>query len=149
MVDRVDIEGFEDAMRALRNLPRGIAEGGGGSPLRKGMAAGAREFKKVVEQNLQGRGPGVKNKRTGDVRLKDSIRIVRDTQPDKPFTERYVIGPRAKAYWAPFVELGTEKQPARPFLAPAFETEKENVVQVFARSLRERLAQLVEKAKGR
>ena len=147
MADR-GITGLNEAMRALRRLPEGIAEKGGGGPLRKGMAAGARKFRDAAAQNLSGRGLGVKNDRTEDLRLKDSIIARRDPDADeKGFTERYVVGPRAKAFWGLFVERGTEKQPARPFLAPAFESEKNAVVDVIASTIRNRMDALVRKAK--
>lgn len=144
----VQLKGLNEAMRALNKLPEGIAEKGGGSPLRKGMAAGARLLRDEAKGNLAGRGPGVKNKRTGDVRLQDSIVARRDPEPgEQGFTELFVVGPVPKAFWGLFVERGTEKQPARPFLAPAFEARKNDVVAVIGETIRKRLDSLVRKAK--
>lgn len=148
MADRVEVKGLNEAMRALRRLPEGIAEKGGGGPLRKGLAAGARRFKEAVEKNVRGRGPGVKNDRTGDLRLAESIVARRDPEPEQNgLTERFVVGAKPQVFWALFQERGTEKQPARPFLAPAFEAEKNNVVKDVADTLRQRLDALVKKAK--
>lgn len=40
------------------------------------------------------------------------------------------------AYYWRFVEFGTSKMPARPFLRPAFESQKEKAVQVFSAVLK-------------
>lgn len=143
-----ELRGLDKAMKALRRLPEGIAEKGGGGPLRKGVAAGSRVFKREIEQRVSNLGPGVKNDRTGGLRLKDSIVARRDPNADeKGFTERYVIGAKAKVFWALFLERGTEKQPAQPFLAPSFDAGKDEVVSVFAQTMRKRIDALVKKAK--
>lgn len=48
------------------------------------------------------------------------------------------------AFYAHFIEFGTSKMAAKPFLRPAFEAKKEPAVEAFAEYLRQRLAQLVE-----
>ncbi len=50
------------------------------------------------------------------------------------------IGPSREAYYAQFVEFGSiHNRPARPFIRPAFEENKETWLDYFATKLRERL----------
>ena len=46
-----------------------------------------------------------------------------------------------------FVELGTEKQPARPYLRPGFENTKLQQLEAFKVEFRKRLDSAVKKAK--
>jgi HK97 gp10 family phage protein len=49
------------------------------------------------------------------------------------------VGPRKKAYWGLFLEFGTKRQPAFPFIRPAFETKKEAVLENFLETCKEEL----------
>jgi len=130
-----DIKGLRPALQLIRDLPDGIGAKGGG-PVRRGLMKAALLWKKQVEQNAAGLGPGEKNKRTGTIRLKDSIIRQRDPDPQRDgFAERVFIGYRASAFWGAFVENGTEKQSAQPFLRPALDQVGEKPIGVFARSV--------------
>ena len=52
------------------------------------------------------------------------------------------------AYYCRWVEFGTVKMSARPFMRPAFETQKEAAVQEIARVLAERIKQEVRTLPG-
>lgn len=142
------IEGLDELIQTIRRLPNELVPKGG--PLRKALAKGARMWRKQAKQNASSLGPGVKNKKTGDRRLKDSIvlRVDRDPKRDG-FTHRYFVGYRADAYWGAFVERGTEKQPAQPFLAPVPDQVGRAVVKAISDEMARQVDLAVLKAKAR
>jgi HK97 gp10 family phage protein len=81
--------------------------------------------------------------RTG--KLARSISIRRDPNP-RDVTERAVIKPSRKAWYWLFIEFGTEKMPARPFLRPAFEARKEEALRVFQTALGKAIKRAARKA---
>lgn len=52
------------------------------------------------------------------------------------------VGADKKAYWALFQEFGTRKQRAKPFMRPAFESTKDEVLAVFVADLQHELNSL-------
>lgn len=57
-----------------------------------------------------------------------------------------IIGPSREAFYATqFVELGTSKMPARPWLRPAFEASKDEVLREIGAQLRERLERIAKR----
>lgn len=143
------IEGLDELIRTIRRLPKELVPKGG--PLRKALAKGARMWRKQAKQNAEALGgPGVKNSRTGNIRLKDSIisRVDRDPRRDG-FTHRYFVGFKPRAFWGAFVERGTEKQPAQPFLAPVPDQVGRSVVRAISDEMARQVDLAVLKAKGR
>ena len=59
--------------------------------------------------------------------------------------EGYDIGLQKKAWYGIFKELGTDRQPAQPFLRPALEEKRAEAVKVFKESLTKSLDMIVEK----
>lgn len=125
------IRGLKDLDDALKALPREIA-GKNGGPLRTALRSAA-----VVIRN---RAMELAPKETG--RLSRAIVIRRDKTP-APVNERFVIKPRKGAsrrdlrgayYWH-FVEFGTEKNPAQPFLRPAYDQTNQSALDTFKRRL--------------
>jgi HK97 gp10 family phage protein len=56
-------------------------------------------------------------------------------------TAEAIVGPRREAFYATqFVELGTSKMAARPWMRPAFESSVDPVLREIANQLRKRLA---------
>jgi HK97 gp10 family phage protein len=54
-----------------------------------------------------------------------------------------IVGPSREAFYATqFVELGTSKMPARPWLRPAFESSQDAVLSEISSQLRKRIARL-------
>jgi HK97 gp10 family phage protein len=49
------------------------------------------------------------------------------------------IGPGKKTFWGMFLEWGTSKEHAAPFMAPAYEQNKEGIQQIISQQLREAL----------
>lgn len=59
-----------------------------------------------------------------------------------------IVGPSSEAFYATsFVELGTSKMAARPWLRPAFESSENEIVKEIADQLRKRLARIARRQK--
>jgi HK97 gp10 family phage protein len=61
--------------------------------------------------------------------LRDSIRVVR-LNGDPKLNVRVYAGNRTDAFYAHFVEYGTVKMPARPFLRPALNSNKAEIMSI-------------------
>ena len=130
-------------LERLQALPAAVGAKGGG-PARAALAKGARVFRDQAITNAP-RDSGL---------LQESIVARRDSRPGLVgAAEAYYVGVRRKArryantkrnrgkgragktyfvdgtafYWL-FLEFGTEKMAARPFLRPAFEARKEDAL---------------------
>lgn len=162
MADELKITGLDETLAALRALPSALA-GRNGGPIRAALFAGAKPFKVTAQERVR--------VRTGD--LRDNIVIRRDRNPAASgATERYTITLRGKrrkyantklnrrlrragsryedvlnknkARW---LEFGTSRMPAYPFMRPAFESNKSAAVTIFAETLRKRVDATVQLAK--
>lgn len=152
---------------ALRALPAQFASKNGG-PLRKALYGAS----KLIRDDAQSRAPID----TGN--LKANVYIYRDRNPQNSgATERYIIGVRTKrgqkqrlaargslnrklgrvgrnfrlkgdAYYWHFVEFGTEKMNAQPFMRPAFEANKRQAVAVFSAEFEKGVGAAVRRAKA-
>lgn len=160
------VQGLDGVLEALQALPREVASKNGG-PARAALARGAR----IIRDEARRLAPVD----SGSVR--DNIVMKRDTQPQRAgANERYRVGVRggslstysntarnrrkgvvgqkyekagATYYWR-FLEFGTAKMAARPFLRPAFETKKEAALKEIVSSLSKGIARLARKlAKAR
>jgi len=56
------------------------------------------------------------------------------------------VGPEKAAFYALFLEFGTEFQAAQPFMRPAFEEHKDEVLAAFAEAMNVELKELEVKA---
>lgn len=162
MADELKIHGLEETLAALRALPTALS-GKNGGPIRAALFATAKPFKATAQQRVR--------RKTGE--LHDNIVIRRDRNPAASgATERYTItvrggrrkyantklnrrlqrvGKRYQDVWnankARWLEFGTERMPAYPFMRPAFEANKNAAVTNFADALRARVAAAVALAK--
>lgn len=162
MVEFAEIHGLEETLKALRALPTAIS-GKGGGPLRRALYAGAKVVRAEVKQATP--------VRTG--LLKDSIAIFRDRKPESiGMNEHYTVGIRKQrkkyrenyrnarlgrigksysaagaAYYGKFVEFGTSKMAAHPFMRPAFEASKQAALIAFENAMRKEVGKAVEQAK--
>lgn len=142
----VRVEGVKEVADRLRALPAELGSKGGG-PLRAALFAGAKRLREAAKA----RAP----RKTGN--LVDNIIVYRSRNPRaEGATEHYSIGMRkgtrryansasnrrksralkkfktaGAAYYGRFLELGTAKMAARPFLRRAFEESKEAAVDAF------------------
>lgn len=162
MADELNIQGIEETVAALRALPAALS-GRNGGPIRKALYAAAKPLRAEAQQRVR--------VRTGN--LRDNVIIRRDRNPAASgVTERYTVTLRTRrrkysatrmnkrlnragkhyedwgnAYYGKFLEFGTSRMPAYPFMRPAFESKKESTVSTFADSLRTQVDQAVALAK--
>lgn len=145
MADRVTVKvaGLSELGRRLSQLASDV----GGRVARAAVAAGAQTIKRQAILNAP--------VATGN--LKRNIITKRLRKSEHGLTEAQIVTVRqgrvtAKqadrglrdAFYARYVEFGTVKTPARPFLRPAFDAKKEAAVD----AMRERLAARITKAGG-
>lgn len=140
----VRIEGLSELLEALKALPKELGSKGGG-PIKGSLFAAT----KIVRDEARLRAPVDTGK------LQRNIVAFRDPDPrSSGVTEAYYItwrkgrrrGQKRRkdlatansdkdAYYGRFVEFGTSKMPARPFLRPAFEALKDQALQKFKNEL--------------
>ncbi len=143
MADQVKIrvEGLSDIGRRLQELSRDVAT----RAARSAVNAGAQTVKRRAQQNVP--------VATGN--LKKNIIVRRQRPSEHGLTEQYIVTVRQgkvtkkqaergleDAFYGRFVEFGTVKMAARPFLRPAFDGGKEEAVT----AMREQLAARIAKA---
>ena len=159
---QIKVEGLAELAKALKALPAEIA-GKNGGPLRRAIGRAA----VVIRDDARRRAPVD----TGN--LRDNIIAVRKRKSPQG-TEGYFVEVRRKrrkyantranrrkgrvgktyenlgeAYYGMFVELGTAKMPAQPFLRPAFESKKTEAVETFRVELAKGIEQAARKVRGR
>ncbi|MGF6356763.1 HK97 gp10 family phage protein [Paenibacillus sp. 4624] len=124
---KIELQGVEQMLSAIRQKLGEGAKSLENSTLRAGgeiFAAGQRE--KVAVSNID------------HLHIRDDIKVsgVRADDGDK-----YVaVGPGKKTGWrAHFLEFGTSKMPAQPFIYPSFHEQKSKVAQFIAAELRKAL----------
>lgn len=148
-MNEVKVEGLKEVADRLRALPVELGSKGGG-PIRSALFQSA----KLLRDAARAKAPV----KTGN--LRDNIILYRHRNPKAVgATEHYSIGMRrgtrryannarnrrqgralqkfktaGAAYYGRFLELGTAKMPAQPFLRPAFESNKEQAVETFRRA---------------
>ncbi len=131
------IEGLEALQKAMVELPKELHKG----PLRSAVSAGAG----VVQKQAKANAPSD----TGT--LKKSIYRTRSKAGSNSTQETAIVGVRfgrkyrkrgQDAFHFLFLEFGTSKMSARPFLRPAFEGTKQKQIDI----MKSRLAKAIEKA---
>ena len=127
----VQIVGLKELDRALQELAWPAAR----RALRKGMRKGAN----VVRDEARAKAP----KKTGNLKRKIRTRERREEGGDMRFA---VEVPRS-AFYGRFIEYGTSKMPARPFLRPAAENKTEAAVSAMRDALAEAIR--IEMARSR
>lgn len=137
----VKVEGLKELDARLRSLGPRLARQG----LRAAVNAGAQVIKKAA----QGFAPVL----TGRLKRK-AIYVRRAKELSRIGSENYVVAVRTgrkqqkkdqDAYYWWFVEFGTKKMAAQPFLRPAFETKKNEAFQ----HIRSKLADWIAKNAGK
>ena len=136
MID-MKIEGLEELRKALSELPKEMHRG----PLRSAVSAAAAVVQKQARQSAQ--------VDTGT--LKRAIYRTRSRAGSSSVQEMAIVGVRfgrqyrrrnQDAWYWRFLEFGTSKMPSKPFLRPAFESTKQQQIEV----LKTRLAKAIERA---
>ncbi|KKC49534.1 hypothetical protein VE23_24855 [Paenibacillus sp. D9] len=131
MADRsFRLEGTDQILAALRQRTERAAARVESKALR---AAG-----EVMAADMRQRAP--KSARDTNLHLKDHIQVSNVRR--KEGTKYVLIGPDKKVSWrAHFPEFGTSRQPATPYIAPAYHAKKREALQILADELRKGLAQ--------
>lgn len=122
----VTLEGADELIAGLYKLGERIAKAAESRALKEGG--------EILRQEMYGRAPEGK---TG--KLKESITVSRVKSKDDGV--RYVeVGPSKETAWrAKFIEYGTVKMRAKPFMAPAVEAKQKEVYAKIAEVLRNEL----------
>ena len=122
----VTLEGADELIAGLYKLGERIAKAAESRALKEGG--------EILRQEMYGRAPEGK---TG--KLKESITVSRVKSKDDGV--RYVeVGPSKETAWrAKFIEYGTVKMRAKPFMAPAVEAKRKEAYAKIAEVLRNEL----------
>lgn len=64
---------------------------------------------------------------------------VSTTVDDSGYSGTAAVSPSKRAFWAKFLEFGTRHEKSIPFIRPAFETRKQDVLEEFIEDVRDRL----------
>lgn len=144
----VDIKGLKELQEALNQLPEKIQ----GRPVRSAVGAAAKvvmdearrrvpvdsgQLKKAIYRG-RSRSMSARGKETYVVAVRKGKAKYANTQKNRRLNrvgKNYQT--RGEAYYWRFLEFGTAKMPARPFLRPAFESKKEEAVMVLQQKLLE------------
>lgn len=144
MSETVKITGLEDALEKLRTLPEKLAKQG----LKKALIAGAEPIRLSMAQKVKKGWHVWASKSMGRSRdygfVSDHITTKVQIHADN-MSGAARVGPAKKGYWAMFLEFGTSKMRAFPFVRPAFDENKERAVNAFVESLRQTLNEILRK----
>ena len=132
MAEVVKLHGLDDVRRALRRLPKEIRD----KELQKALRPGARIIANAAKA-LAPRGEGFYRQFRGKtwvhykgtlarsiVIRREGKRYLRDAAKLKIGVLHSQRDPNIGAWYWRFVEFGTHKMPAKPFMVPAFESMK-------------------------
>jgi HK97 gp10 family phage protein len=135
----LELKGFKELAAAMRELPERVAK----NALRSAVGAGAAEIRKEAKLHAP----------VDTGRLKSAVYQKQIREASGQYKQVFFVGVRAGAkrkkggakdfsqsayYWS-FLEFGTAKMAARPFMRPAFEGKKEAAVGAIAKKLDERI----------
>lgn len=134
MRTRLEIKGAKEMERALGELGEEIANTVGRAAVRSAALQLRRELEATAPY-----APGTRLRNKKDYgHLRDNVRHRRDKER-KPYTIRYVVN-FGRAFWAYFREVGTARQPARPWAVPTFDRMKEQLLRTMLDTLKKRTA---------
>lgn len=132
MAVTVQVEGLEELNRNLLDLGDKLAK----QYIRKAAKEAADLFVQdakrrapVLKKPVRGRQPGA---------LRDSIIAKVSLTKKNGLVVR--IGPDKKVFYARFVEFGTSKMAAKPYMRPAWDGEKNAALDAFTESLKQSIA---------
>ncbi|HEX4381242.1 MAG TPA: HK97-gp10 family putative phage morphogenesis protein [Candidatus Acidoferrum sp.] len=136
----VKISGLEELADALERKPLAAAK----AVVRKCLRASARVFWQEMRQRVRRGWHVFESKGSGRSRefgfLADHIGIKIRVRGDE-LGGTAQVGPVKKGYWELFLEFGTRKMAAIPFIRPAFESRKQDALDKYISTARESLKQ--------
>jgi HK97 gp10 family phage protein len=158
--ETIAIQGFEDFKRQLAALPGRI----GRNVLRGGVNAAATVIRKeVVLRAPEYTGPVAEGHPPAGT-LKKAIYQKQIAELSSAVNQTFYVGVRQgkrqqavkrgksvvnlDAFYGRFVELGTSKMSARPFLRPAFEASREAAIEAMRAYMADRIPKELDKAGG-
>jgi HK97 gp10 family phage protein len=140
----MNLTGFKELADKLKELPKNVAKNG----LRAAVSAGAA----VVRNEARNLAPVD----TGEMKRDIQMKRERDQRGTTDLVASYSVFVRSgkksriagrarnidkdSFYWR-YVEMGTAKMPAQPFMRPAFDTKREEAVDRIGEKLNERIQQ--------
>jgi len=144
MVEKVKIHGLDEVRRALKRLPKEVAK----KELLKSLTPGAALIRKAARSNVPTGKESFSRKLRGKDwehkpgQLRKSIVVRNEKKKFLVNTAMKRVGVlvdkkdvnRGAWYWR-FVEFGTSKMQAQPFLAPAYEANKYKAVELIKQKL--------------
>ena len=148
----VEVRGLKELNEALRQLPDRIAR----NVLRGATSAGAaviRKEAKVKAPVYTGQvsaghpPPGTLRRAVYQKQIRELSSLVKQTFYVGVRVGRNASKKGLDAFYWRFIEFGTSKQPARPFLRPAFETKKLEAIAAIKQYLTDRIPKEVDKLK--
>lgn len=154
----VDIKGLDGVLDTLRSLPAEVVSKGGG-PVRAALRKGALVIHRAQLANLQAvtansTDEGVRES-TGF--LAKNVVVTRGKAPSGGNGERYLVRVRSKSYpgragkpvrtvaAAQLLEYGSSKQPAEPWIRPAFQSRAREAIETTGRELVSGIDRIVKK----
>lgn len=158
MADFENIAGLKELQQALKDLPDRIAK----NVLRGSVNAGASVLKKEAQARApmytgevsQGHPPpGTLKRAVYQKSIQELSGLTKQTffvgvRKGKKYQKQGKKGNLSQdAFYAKFVEFGTSKMSARPFMRPAFEAKKNEAVEAIKAYLQKRIPEEVAKLK--
>lgn len=120
---RIKVEGVEDVLKALRKADE---------DLKREMHNIVAEAVEIVFREADARVPIGE---TGKAR--ESLRIETGFNNDGYFYANVTVGDQATTYYITFYELGTSRQPPRPFMRPSLDSKKSEIRNYMIKRLKE------------
>lgn len=131
MAEAVKIKGLRELARKLKQMPVELR----GKTLNAALRKGAKEIASEAQRRVP--------VRDGVLQRSIVIRKARVINPNNEASQTVSVRKNAKSggnpYYASFVEFGTSKMPARPFMRPAFESRNGDALAVFKTELSKRI----------
>lgn len=131
----VKITGLDEILDKMATLPPKLAKKG----LRTALMAGAKPIRDAMKQKVQKGWHLWQSGSLGRSRdygfISQHISIKTEIHPSEQSGVAH-IGPAKKGFWSLFLEFGTQKMRAFPFVRPAFDQQKQNALNAFVESLK-------------
>ena len=153
MMGEIKISGLPEIQRKMQDVARKVKN----RSARKAMNAGASTLKKEIKSRVPILKEDVPHRRKGTIKrnIRSKTKVRRNGQtktriwvkslPGKKITafkqatgKNAALNPNDPFYWG-FVEFGTSKMPAQPFMRPGFEAKKETTAKVIVQTLKEEI----------
>ena len=154
MTPTMKIDGLPEVLRKLRALPQAAQD----KCIKGAVAAGAAVIRDEASLRAPEYSGQVGRNHSPPGTLKKAVYRFRLTAECTPNIERWLVSVRKgraaqglkagnlDAYYATWVEYGTQKMSARPYMRPAFEAKKQEAVDTMASYVAAHLPQAVKEA---